>query len=120
MNGRVEPVGRPGDGGLKLALETGYNRRDEGGLSAHDNTEMVGPVNRLTAVAHTELLIDVSQVTFDGFRGDEQLVGDLLVLQALYQQFQNIELAIGQGFDHGLGGGGWAERLLSESVSLAN
>ena len=52
----------------KWVLEAGYNGRGEGGSWAQDNTEAVGPVNRLPAIAHTELLIDVFQVTFDGFR----------------------------------------------------
>ena len=63
----------------------------------------LGLFDRHPTVADTEFLIDVFQVAFDGLCGDKELIGDLLVLQTLREQFQDIQFPVGQRFDQGLG-----------------
>jgi hypothetical protein len=50
----------------------------------------------LAPVAHAELGEDVADVELDGAGADEELVGDLLVGEALAEQRQNFALARGQ------------------------
>ena len=57
-----------------------------------------GLEHSLAAVVNIELLIEVFLVCFHRPGRDEQIGGDLFGLLPLRQQFQDIELPVGQGF----------------------
>ena len=52
----------------------------------------IAPIGRM------KLAIEVVQVGFNGFRGDTELVRDLLVTQPFLQKQQHLEFAIGLNF----------------------
>jgi len=78
-------------------------------LSPIEDTHFHGFFNRLPTAADSELPIDVVQVSFYGFRRNEQFSSNFLVAQSLRQQIQYIELAIAQRVDQGLVGRGSGE-----------
>src|ERR1051325_11042173 len=51
----------------------------------------------LGAVVNVELLVDVAHVALDRARGDEELVGDLLVREPPRYVLQDFQLALAQG-----------------------
>ena len=60
----------------------------------------------LPAVVDVELAVDVVQVFFYGFRRNKQFDSNLFILQSLRQQIQDIEFAIRERLDNGLGAQG--------------
>ncbi len=77
----------------KLVKNKGYLRRRS---VLREQTQLGGPGGRLPAVCDVELLIDALEVGIDGLGRDEELGGDLLVLQALRQELEDFVLAIRQ------------------------
>jgi len=54
--------------------------------------------NGIAPICRIKLAVKVFQVGSDGFPGDTESVGDLLVAQALFQKQQHLVFAIGQNF----------------------
>ena len=65
-------------------------------LGRWKNPEFDRLFHRVPAIADIEFLIDVFEVVVDGVGRDEQLGCDLLVLQALRQHLQDVELSVGE------------------------
>ena len=61
---------------------------------------MPGLFRRLTTIADLELLVQVFKMGLYCFRGNKQALRYLLVLQSIYQQIENLELALGQRIGH--------------------
>jgi hypothetical protein len=70
-----------------------------------EDTQHLGFFNRMPVAADIELAIDVVQVFFYGFRRNEQLGSDFLVLQPLSQQIKDFVFLTRQGLDQRLRSG---------------
>jgi hypothetical protein len=56
------------------------------------------PGDRLGAPLHVEFAVDVRDMFLDGGHADDQVTGDLIVGQPLYNEVEDFELAPGEGF----------------------
>ena len=80
----------------KYCLSTiSIKKRAQGNPCAHltrknlvswQNSQFFAPLNSLRAIVHEQLTVDITGVSFDCAEGNVQLVGDLLVGQALRDQ----------------------------------
>jgi hypothetical protein len=56
--------------------------------------------NGLRAALHVELATDIEDVFFRGVNAEDEVIGDLAVGRAIYQQAQHLPLPLSQVVDH--------------------
>src|SRR5207247_9295554 len=89
---------------LLVVSEDTFDRRGRGRNRSSDvfrTGALRGPAecgaNRARAAPHPQLVVDVLEVGSDSRRRDEEPAADLAVRQALCNQGEHVELALGQG-----------------------
>ena len=75
--------------------------RRAGARGGGENAERTGGSECLPAAMYAELLVDVGPVALHGLVRHDQLLRDFLGGHVLRQQLQDLQLAPGQGLDHG-------------------
>ena len=69
-----------------------------GGLVYSQQAECFGEGDSSAAIIHAELAIDIVGMDLDGSRREHQRARDLLVGEVFVQQVQDLQFALGQGF----------------------
>src|SRR5215203_32760 len=73
--------------------------RSPAGGALGEQAQLPRPGDRFGAVGRAELVENMADVLFDGVEGDDKLLSDPLVLLAVGQQPEHLQLAGGQWLD---------------------